>query len=136
MFYVKSTKRFAYCLSFKFHFNLLHMKKINESFVCMWCERGVTPAPQTCRNHCPYCFISQHVDDVLPGDRASSCGAVMIPKDYMIANGQTKIRFVCTSCWHIHHNKACVDDEIWDLDAYIQKWREKYENEIREMEEG
>jgi len=39
-----------------------------------------------------------HVDKDLPGDRLSKCGEIMIPKEYIIANGKTKIKFVCTSC--------------------------------------
>ena len=102
------------------------MKKINESFLCIWCQNEVWIAARTCRNHCPYCFISLHVDKDLPGDRLSKCGEIMIPKEYIIANGKTKIKFVCTSCWHIHYNKACIDDELGELDVYMRKWKAKY----------
>ena len=52
------------------------MKKINESFICIGCKKEIPQAAKTCRNHCPYCFTSQHVDGLIPGDRAAqeSCG--------------------------------------------------------------
>ncbi|MBO7505538.1 RNHCP domain-containing protein [bacterium] len=49
------------------------MKKINESFICVNCGREVPLASKTCRNHCPYCFASLHVDGEIPGDRSSIC---------------------------------------------------------------
>ena len=45
------------------------MKKINETFVCLECGKSVPTAEKTCRNHCPFCFASQHVDGDIPGDR-------------------------------------------------------------------
>lgn len=42
------------------------MKKINEAFVCLECGKKVPLADKTCRNHCPYCFVSQHVDADIP----------------------------------------------------------------------
>lgn len=50
------------------------MKKINEDFECVACGKIINKADKTCRNHCPYCFVSLHVDGEIPGDRASSCG--------------------------------------------------------------
>ncbi|MBO7095209.1 RNHCP domain-containing protein [bacterium] len=38
------------------------MKKINETFICTNCGQEVPLASKTCRNHCPYCFTSLHVD--------------------------------------------------------------------------
>lgn len=45
------------------------MKKINETFHCLECGKLVPLAERTCRNHCPYCFASRHVDGDIPGDR-------------------------------------------------------------------
>ncbi|MBR7037477.1 RNHCP domain-containing protein [bacterium] len=42
------------------------MKKINESFRCVNCGQEIPLAPKTCRNHCPYCFTSLHVDGNIP----------------------------------------------------------------------
>jgi len=54
--------------------------KINASFTCECCGRKVRPHPEgSCRDHCPYCLCSKHMDHELPGDRKSSCGATMEP---------------------------------------------------------
>ena len=97
------------------------MKKINESFVCIGCGRTVAQAEKTCRNHCPYCFVSQHVDADIPWDRKAqeSCGWKMYPKMYEIKNGMTKILFVCEKCWKEHRNKATIDDNLKDLDGFL-----------------
>ncbi|MEK7557331.1 MAG: RNHCP domain-containing protein [Patescibacteria group bacterium] len=50
---------------------------INEGFTCESCHAQVGPAKGTFRNHCPQCLTSKHVDDALPGDRASTCGGCM-----------------------------------------------------------
>ena len=46
----------------KINFDYSNMKKINESFICLNCGKKVEVATRTCRNHCPYCFASLHVD--------------------------------------------------------------------------
>jgi hypothetical protein len=45
---------------------------INESFACAACGRQVSPRTSGCRNHCPFCLVSRHVD-IHPGDRANQC---------------------------------------------------------------
>ena len=52
--------------SYKIFCNLIHMKKINEPFVCIQCGKTVPLAKKTCRNHCPFCFTSLHVDGEIP----------------------------------------------------------------------
>ncbi|MBP7062214.1 RNHCP domain-containing protein [Patescibacteria group bacterium] len=42
------------------------MKKINEAFICSNCKKQIAEAAKTCRNHCPHCFISVHVDGEVP----------------------------------------------------------------------
>ena len=42
--------------------------KIDEEFICENCGKKVKKLGYTCRNHCPYCLHSKHVD-VNPGDR-------------------------------------------------------------------
>jgi DNA-directed RNA polymerase subunit RPC12/RpoP len=88
------------------------MKKINESFVCVQCGKTVTQAAKTCRNHCPFCFASLHVDGKVPGDRASACGGKMHPIAYELRNGSIKILFRCASCGKQHRNKRALDDNI------------------------
>ncbi len=50
----------------------------DEGFSCLGCGAEVPPLGRgTCRNHCPICLVSRHVDGVAPGDRASDCGGLM-----------------------------------------------------------
>ena len=41
---------------------------IDEEFVCENCGKKVKKLGYSCRNHCPYCLHSKHVD-INPGDR-------------------------------------------------------------------
>jgi DNA-directed RNA polymerase subunit RPC12/RpoP len=91
------------------------MKKINESFTCVWCGEVVPIASKTCRNHCPYCFTSLHVDGDIPWDRASLCHGIMRPINYEIRNWEMKILFKCEKCWKLHRNKRASDDDIEKL---------------------
>lgn len=106
------------------------MKKINETFNCLWCKKEVPLASGTCRNHCPWCFLSLHVDGEIPGDRDTDCNGPMIPTQYEIRNGETKIHFQCTTCIKKHLNKAAKDDELGELDKKIKFWKRKYNSEI------
>ena len=96
------------------------MKKINESFKCVNCGRQVPLASKTCRNHCPYCFVSLHVDGDVPWDRSSLCEWVMYPKEYQVKNSDYKILFVCSKCWKKHRNKRAEDDDIVNLPKMIK----------------
>lgn len=89
-----------------------HTVTINESFTCTGCGKLVPPASRTCRNHCPSCFTSLHVDGDIPGDRRSSCQGTMKPVRYTIKHSQVKILFRCTACGKEHRNKAADDDDI------------------------
>ena len=102
------------------------MKKRNESFICAGCGIAVAPALKTCRNHCPACFLSLHVDGAIPGDRNTSCGGKMIPFEFVQTNGGVKIHFVCTKCHKKHRNKLAVDDCLVDLSQQIRYWSEKF----------
>jgi len=99
------------------------MKIINESFVCLNCTQIVPTAQGTCRNHCPYCRVSQHVDGDLPGDRSTSCHGAMYPTMYEIANGMTKVSFQCITCGKIHRNKTLPDDDMFVIDEKIQHYK-------------
>ena len=89
------------------------MKKINESFVCIGCKKTVWPASKTCRNHCPYCFTSLHVDGDIPGDRSTDCHGVMKPVELDFKmSGWSKLLFRCTVCGKEHWNKVAEDDEL------------------------
>lgn len=47
----------------------------------------------------------------------------MYPTTYELKNGMIKVLFVCVKCGKNHWNKASVDDEIGEIDSYIQKYK-------------
>ncbi|MFA5748106.1 MAG: RNHCP domain-containing protein [Candidatus Absconditabacterales bacterium] len=96
------------------------MKKINEGFICINCKKEIPATTKTCRNHCPHCFTSLHVDLNIPGDRKSNCKGKMFPISYEIRNNKFKILFKCTQCQKEHRNKKADDDEIIKLDGIIK----------------
>ncbi|HWG84283.1 MAG TPA: RNHCP domain-containing protein, partial [Deinococcales bacterium] len=87
------------------------VKGRNESFTCANCGREVPPATNgSCRNHCPYCLCSLHVDD-FPGDRASDCGGLLEPVsvDHDSKKGWVIVHR-CRACGAVKRNKAALDD--------------------------
>jgi len=86
---------------------------INEGFICTNCKAKVPPAKKTCRNHCSECLTSLHVDDKTPGDRASKCAGLMIPKfvDLNRKKGYIIIH-ECSKCGKISRNKVADDDNM------------------------
>ena len=52
--------------------------KIDEEFICEYCGKKVPKLGYTCRNHCPYCLHSKHLD-INPGDRAEECHGILEP---------------------------------------------------------
>ena len=52
--------------------------KIDEEFICENCGKKVTKLGYTCRNHCPECLYSKHID-VYPGDRREECQGLLEP---------------------------------------------------------
>lgn len=101
------------------------MKKINESFECINCKKIIPPAKKTCRNHCPFCFTSLHVDTDVPGDRKSDCQWIMYPVEYFLKHRERKILFRCSVCGKEHWNKLAEDDEINTLAGIVIKNKEK-----------
>ena len=50
----------------------------DDGFCCARCGAEVPALGRgTCRNHCPVCLTSLHVDAEAPGDRAAECGGLM-----------------------------------------------------------
>lgn len=83
---------------------------INESFLCEHCGRDIPPLRTGCRNHCPFCLVSKHVD-VMPGDRMNACGGLMDPVGYELEGRKgVIIRFKCRRCGGTGRNKAALDD--------------------------
>lgn len=84
--------------------------KRNEAFTCENCGLSVPAAHRTCRNHCPECLYSKHVD-VYPGDRANTCGGLMKPIGYENTSHKgLMILYRCTACGFQGRNIALLDD--------------------------
>lgn len=86
---------------------------INEAFVCKNCGFSNPRAPQTCRNHCKKCLYSKHLDEKSPGDRLSSCQALMKPNfvDYKGKKGYIIVH-ECLGCGCTTPNKLASDDDF------------------------
>jgi len=80
-----------------------------EDFVCGHCGGEVTGNGYT--NHCPDCLWSKHVD-VNPGDRASTCGALMEPIRVTEKSGEYIITHRCQDCAHIKPNRTSQKDDF------------------------
>ena len=77
--------------------------KIDEEFICENCGQKVSKLGYTCRNHCPHCLHSKHVD-VNPGDRSESCHGILEPVGLEIDSKKGYvIVFKCKNCsiWNI-----------------------------------
>jgi hypothetical protein len=88
----------------------------NEGFKCANCKRVVEPAEEgICRNHCPFCLHSLHVDLEVPGDRINECVGLMIPIG-MENNKKkgTRIIHMCRKCGFKGANRTAPDDD-WEL---------------------
>lgn len=83
----------------------------DESFTCMNCDRDVSPGGARVRDHCPFCLHGRHVD-IIPGDRAAKCGAVLEPKHFSVSGGQVTISYSCRGCDHLFRVRAHADDQL------------------------
>ncbi len=82
----------------------------NTGFTCANCGTAVPPLQGTgCRNHCPACLHSLHVD-VNPGDRASDCGGLLVPVGVVDSRKGWVVVSRCDRCGMIRRNKAALDD--------------------------
>ena len=64
-----------------------------EPYVCGKC--GVSVMGGRYNDHCPNCLWSKHVDDQIPGDRASTCGSLMEPVGVVQKHGKWRIIEQC-----------------------------------------
>lgn len=86
--------------------------EIDEPFVCEHCGNEVKPLGYSCRNHCPKCLYSKHVDKE-PGDRAEECRGMLKPIG--MENNPKKgyvIIYKCEKCGAIRKNKMAEDDNF------------------------
>ncbi|MBU2524613.1 RNHCP domain-containing protein [Patescibacteria group bacterium] len=86
---------------------------INESYKCKKCGKTVMALDKGCRNHCPSCLYSLHVDQKIPGDRDSNCQGLMMPKSatYNSKKGYI-ITHECEKCHILMNNKSASDDNL------------------------
>ena len=86
--------------------------EIDEEFICEHCGQHVPKLGYSCRNHCPYCLYSKHVD-VNPGDRQEECHGELEPVGAEIDSKKGYvIIFKCKKCGKIRRNKAAEDDNM------------------------
>ena len=85
---------------------------IDEDFICENCGSKVSKLGYTCRNHCPVCLYSKHVD-INPGDRQEECHGLLEPIGLEMSNKKGYvIIFKCKKCGAIRKNKAAEDDNM------------------------
>lgn len=95
----------------------------DQAFKCGNCRQFIG-APLTGglqRNHCPNCLYSRHVDGTRPGDRRSSCGALMEPVGVVTRrNGELVLIHRCRGCGKETPNRIAADDNPVLLDRLPQ----------------
>ena len=85
--------------------------EIDEEFICENCGKKVPQLGYSCRNHCPYCLHSKHLD-INPGDRNCNCQGLMKPIGIEKYKNSYKIIYNCTKCHESHKNIMAVDDNF------------------------
>ncbi len=83
-----------------------------EDFTCDNCGETVTGNGYT--NHCPQCLFSKHVDNN-PGDRASECCGLMVPKEIQVKGDTYTITHQCKKCGHTKPNKVSPEDDFKEV---------------------
>jgi hypothetical protein len=83
-------------------------KKV-EDFICEHCGEQVFGDGYT--NHCPRCLWSKHVD-INPGDRAATCGGLMVPEETVLEHGVQHLVHRCRRCGYIKKNKVSPQDNF------------------------
>ena len=84
---------------------------IDEEFICENCGFKVPKLGYSCRNHCPKCLTSKHVDKN-PGDREETCHGLLEPAGLEIGKKGNVIIFRCKKCGALRKNKAANDDNM------------------------
>ena len=86
--------------------------EIDEEFISEKSGKKVKKIGYSCRNHCPYCLHSKHLDKN-PGDRQEECHGDMEPVGLEMNNKKGYvIVFKCKKCGAIRKNKAAKDDNM------------------------
>lgn len=85
----------------------------NDPFQCRNCKAEVPPQEGSCRNHCPHCLFSLHVDALSPGDRSSKCQVLMEPIGVTQSGKKGWILLhKCIKCGLVIRNKMADDDNM------------------------
>jgi predicted RNA-binding Zn-ribbon protein involved in translation (DUF1610 family) len=92
----------------------------DEAFTCSSCGRAVPVGGRRPRDHCPWCLHSRHVD-VVPGDRAESCGGLLVPVALEPGGGSLAIVYRCASCGVSRRNRVLDDLSVPDDPAALRK---------------
>jgi len=87
-----------------------------EDFVCEECGKQVKGNGYT--DHCPNCLTSKHVDNN-PGDRSSTCKALMYPIRTHYKDGVFTIVYKCSGCGRTKEFKAAGNDNEERLFALL-----------------
>lgn len=85
-----------------------NFKRVVENFICGNCGFRVEGDGYT--DHCPKCLWGKHVDEEIPGDRASDCGGLMEPVKTEYKAGKYKIHYKCSKCRHDFWVRENEDD--------------------------
>lgn len=97
----------------------------NSAFICVNCGKEIVPLSNgSCRNHCPYCLCSLHVDNEI-GDRQNQCHGTMKPIGikYNTKKGY-QIIHECTKCSFVRVNKVTENTDMPDnLDLIMELMR-------------
>ncbi len=99
--------------------------EIDEEFICENCGKKVPKLGYSCRNHCPFCLYSKHVD-IYPGDRSEECHGLLEPIEIETNNKKGYvIVFKCQKCGKIRKNKVAKDDDMEQIIKISakQKWK-------------
>lgn len=88
-------------------------KKVNDGFICKNCNAKISPLKNgSCRNHCPECLYSLHVDN-FPGDRNENCKGLMWPMAIEVKSRRAHIVVhQCTKCRAIRKNRLALNDPV------------------------
>lgn len=85
--------------------------EVDEPFKCEKCGFKVERLGYSCRDHCPNCLYSKHVDKN-PGDRKNKCQGLLKPIEMEKYKDTYKIVYQCEKCGKKHKNIMAKDDNM------------------------
>jgi len=91
----------------------------DEAFTCAHCGRDVPIGGKRPRDHCPWCLHSRHVD-VVPGDRAATCGGLLVPVAVHPGDKSLDIVYRCAACGAPRKNRVLDDLDVPDSAAAVR----------------